>query len=203
MRSRTNLRDAILDAAENVMMEAGAVTLSLDAVAAEAGVSKGGLLYHFRTKQALLQALVERLIEEHENIRLEAWKRLPETPGRELKAHILAWNSRHGAGYKTGQRRIHAALVTVLADNPSIMEPLRRKYRQLFEHFIAAGVSFGRAAVVSLAVDGIMLMEILGAWPFEEEERRQIMEELFHLAEGADSDTQDVFPAGPAEHGIS
>ncbi|WP_269770428.1 TetR/AcrR family transcriptional regulator [Rhodobacter sp. CZR27] len=33
--------------------------MSLDAVAATAGVSKGGLLYHFPSKHALLRALVE------------------------------------------------------------------------------------------------------------------------------------------------
>ena len=51
----------MLDAAEVVLTEQGAWRLTLDAVAEQAQVSKGGLLYHFPTKDALLQALVDRL----------------------------------------------------------------------------------------------------------------------------------------------
>jgi AcrR family transcriptional regulator len=49
-----------LDAAEE-LISSGEVPPSLDAVAASAGVSKGGLLYHF-DKQSLLQALVTRAV---------------------------------------------------------------------------------------------------------------------------------------------
>ncbi|MBN8999427.1 MAG: helix-turn-helix transcriptional regulator, partial [Rhizobiales bacterium] len=59
-RARGNARERILDAAVNVAHEVGPAHLSLDAVAERAGVSKGGLLYHFPTKQDLLKALVER-----------------------------------------------------------------------------------------------------------------------------------------------
>ena len=57
-------RDALLDAAEALLCEHGTQALTLAAVAARAGVSKGGLLYHFPTKEALIRGLVERLIEE-------------------------------------------------------------------------------------------------------------------------------------------
>ena len=36
-------------------------SLTLDAVGAATGVSKGGVLYHFPTKEALVAALVEQL----------------------------------------------------------------------------------------------------------------------------------------------
>ena len=51
----------LLDAASAVIRRDGAQALTLDAVAAEAGVSKGGLLYHFKSKRELLDALVRRL----------------------------------------------------------------------------------------------------------------------------------------------
>ena len=41
-------------------LTSGAVHLTLDAVAERAGVSKGGLLYHFPSKESLLQAMVDR-----------------------------------------------------------------------------------------------------------------------------------------------
>src|SRR3712207_677111 len=54
-------RERILDAAEE-LITAGHVPPALDAVAAAAGVSKGGLLYHF-DKRSLLQALVTRAVQ--------------------------------------------------------------------------------------------------------------------------------------------
>ena len=39
----------------------GAAALTLDAVAAEAGVSKGGVLYHFGSKRALIDGLLDAL----------------------------------------------------------------------------------------------------------------------------------------------
>ena len=49
-------RERILEAAERVITEVGAAHLTLDAVAQAAGVSKGGLLYHFPSKESLLVA---------------------------------------------------------------------------------------------------------------------------------------------------
>ncbi|MFD4458322.1 TetR/AcrR family transcriptional regulator [Nocardia sp. NPDC058480] len=56
-------RDRILDALETLLLERGAAQMTLDNVAAAAGVSKGGLLYHFKSKDALLVGLVHRLSE--------------------------------------------------------------------------------------------------------------------------------------------
>ena len=44
----------------------GAQALTLDAVAAEAGVSKGGVLYHFASKRALIDGLIERWLDDFE-----------------------------------------------------------------------------------------------------------------------------------------
>lgn len=54
-------RDAVLDAFEALLIEEGERAATLDAVAQRAGVSKGGLLYHFPNKEALIAALLDRL----------------------------------------------------------------------------------------------------------------------------------------------
>ncbi|WP_347109936.1 TetR/AcrR family transcriptional regulator [Paenarthrobacter sp. S56] len=54
-------RDAVLDAFESLLIEVGERAATLDAVAKRAGVSKGGLLYHFPNKESLISALLERL----------------------------------------------------------------------------------------------------------------------------------------------
>lgn len=52
----------LLDAAADVVRSDGVANLTLDRVADAAGVSKGGLLYHYPTKQALVAAMLERTL---------------------------------------------------------------------------------------------------------------------------------------------
>src|SRR5512141_11641 len=54
-------REAVLDAFESLLIEEGERAATLDAVARRAGVSKGGLLYHFPNKEAMISVLLERL----------------------------------------------------------------------------------------------------------------------------------------------
>ena len=56
-------RDRVLDAYETLLIESGPGAATLDAVAAAAQVSKGGLLYHFASKDALAAGLLARLAE--------------------------------------------------------------------------------------------------------------------------------------------
>jgi AcrR family transcriptional regulator len=55
-------RDAVLDAFERLIVADGERAATLDATARAAGVSKGGLLYHFGSRQALIAGLTERLL---------------------------------------------------------------------------------------------------------------------------------------------
>jgi AcrR family transcriptional regulator len=54
-------RDKVLDAFEEILLEDGERAATLDAVARRAGVSKGGLLYHFGSREALDAGLIERM----------------------------------------------------------------------------------------------------------------------------------------------
>ncbi|EML7266606.1 TetR family transcriptional regulator, partial [Raoultella ornithinolytica] len=56
------LHQQLLESAAMIAGRDGIASLSLNAVAREAGVSKGGLLHHFPNKQALIFALFARLL---------------------------------------------------------------------------------------------------------------------------------------------
>lgn len=56
------LYQQLLESAAMIAGRDGIAALSLNAVAREAGVSKGGLLHHFPNKQALIYALFARLL---------------------------------------------------------------------------------------------------------------------------------------------
>lgn len=63
---RPSSRDRILDALERILVDTGLHAVTLEHVAEVAGVSKGGLLYHFPSKEALITALARRLAESAE-----------------------------------------------------------------------------------------------------------------------------------------
>ena len=54
-------RERVLDAFESILIADGERAATLDATAKAAGVSKGGLLYHFGSKDELAAGLLERL----------------------------------------------------------------------------------------------------------------------------------------------
>lgn len=60
----SDTRARIIDALQDVLLDEGPGGATLEAVAARAGVSKGGLLYHFGTKEALHTGLLDRLKEQ-------------------------------------------------------------------------------------------------------------------------------------------
>ncbi|MDD0859232.1 TetR/AcrR family transcriptional regulator [Arthrobacter alpinus] len=62
MTTQTSTRERILGAYEDLLIVDGPRMATLDAVAAAAGVSKGGLLYHFKSKEALTEALLVKCV---------------------------------------------------------------------------------------------------------------------------------------------
>jgi AcrR family transcriptional regulator len=67
--SRPSSQEKILDAAERVVIDEGAKHMTLETVARKAGVSKGGLIYNFPSKDKLLDAMLFRLIERFTDVR--------------------------------------------------------------------------------------------------------------------------------------
>ena len=74
-------RDRILDAYAELLAVEGERYATLDAVAAKAGVSKGGLLYHFPSKDRLAAAVCERLVALAADD-VQAMRTAPEGPAR-------------------------------------------------------------------------------------------------------------------------
>lgn len=54
-------RESILDSAEHVFMDKGVARASLEEIARAAGVTRGAVYWHFRNKQDILDAMLERV----------------------------------------------------------------------------------------------------------------------------------------------
>jgi AcrR family transcriptional regulator len=180
-------RDRILDAAEQLVSAAGASNLTLDAVAQTAGVSKGGLLYHYPNKEALLVAMLERHCEQID-ARCELARSTLAADGRssqasQLKAHVLGMLRSNAVRADLG-----TALLAAAANNPSLLDPIRQRYADTIGRLTSHPCSFPRAAIVALAVDGLMMGEVWRLTPFTPEQREQIVAELLRLVDEAFSD---------------
>ena len=75
----------MLDAAEAHLGADG--TLTLDSAARAAGVSKPGLMYHFATKEALLNAILDRMIFRYEAGLLASVGGVPDSGGMPLRGN--------------------------------------------------------------------------------------------------------------------
>lgn len=83
-------RERLIEAALVVLREQGMQHLTLDTVAKQAGVSKGGLLHHFPSKDALIQALALYLYDSFEACVQRHYDAHAIVPGRWLRAYIRA-----------------------------------------------------------------------------------------------------------------
>lgn len=63
---RPSNRSRILEAAIRVIQRDGVTGVTFDAVAAEAGVTRGGMMYHFPSREALLKAIHQQLADQWE-----------------------------------------------------------------------------------------------------------------------------------------
>ncbi len=171
-------REIIVDAAEAIVLESGARHMTLDAVAERAGVSKGGLLYHFPSKEALLRGMLERLRKQIDATRKEKSKGLKEGPRREIKAFILS-----SADRDPKKDQIGSALLAAAAHDPKLLQNARDDVRTRWDEFLRSGVHFKRAAVIFFAIHGLVLSELLSLSPLSKKERQELFEELLRLAE--------------------
>lgn len=175
---RTSCRDALIDAAESIVVEEGAARLTLDAVAERANVSKGGLLYHFPNKDALLEAMLARLIEQIHVRRSTAFETTPEGPARELVAEVRAHLDSPGDCGRLG-----VALLAALANDPKLVSGFTELNSKVFDTLRSMPGSFERKLLVVLAAKGLFFMELLQVTPLTPEQRKRLVDELMTVAE--------------------
>lgn len=184
-KPKPSARERILEAAQKVVMEVGAGNLTLDAVAAVAGVSKGGLLYHFSGKEALLKGMIDRHMDE-EAARIGATHaQLGGAPATYLRAFIEAMNA--PAEKDAHPPAASRSFLAAAANSPALLDRPRRQVASHYERLRAAGGSFPLAAIVSLALDGLYFSDIFEMTALTADERAQLVAQLLKLADEATS----------------
>jgi len=78
---------------------------------------------------------------------------------------------------------VGAALLAASANDPKLLAPVRKYYREWFDRLDDFGLRFERAAAISLAVDGLWLLELLQLSPLDQAQRDRLSQEIFRLIE--------------------
>ncbi len=167
-------RDAVLTAAFLVLKrERGQFTL--EAVAAEAKVSKGGLLHHFGSKRTLLSALITRHSERHESRMAGV---MADSGCTWLQAHIEVAFAPDGS---YGQ--LLWVLVAAVQLDQSLLEESRATFACWQDLLEVPGVPLGRTMVVRLAVEGWALHAMLGLSTSSDMQHLELQKVLESLAQ--------------------
>jgi AcrR family transcriptional regulator len=157
-----------------VIRRDGAQKLTLDAVAAEAGVSKGGILYHFATKRALVDGLIERWIDDFD-------ARLVAADGDVLAEYVassdLTGEPSHVAASEFG-------MLAGMIDDPQVLAAVRAFQEKWMARMLDGPIDPVDAWLVRLAADGLWYADLLGLAAPRGDDRRAVVARLLALARG-------------------
>ncbi|MBZ0289385.1 MAG: TetR/AcrR family transcriptional regulator [Anaerolineae bacterium] len=172
-------RETLIQAANQVLVHDGISHLTLEAVAEAAGVSKGGLLYHFPGKEALVEGMIDHYLTRFEH-RLESY--LPQhgdnQPGNWLRAYIRATFDTDDE-----ETAVSAGLLAAIGINPDLLKPMQARYAAWQARIDAeAGDNRILATVIRLALDGLWMSDLFGMAPPDSDLRAQLLSTLLNLS---------------------
>ncbi|SFJ85834.1 TetR/AcrR family transcriptional regulator [Thermoflavimicrobium dichotomicum] len=177
-RKSLQTRHAILQAAYHLVQTEGIAHLTLDAVAKNAGVSKGGLLYHFPSKEALIKGMIDYVLSQFENELNKEVAEMGERPGKWTRAFVRATFKEIEEGSP-----MSLGIFTAVATHPQLLEPIQSYYRKWQQRIEDDGLDPALASLIRFAADGIWLAHFINLAPPNPEQRKQILERLIHLIE--------------------
>jgi AcrR family transcriptional regulator len=175
-KSGAHTHKAILNAANRIVIEQGVERLTLEQVAAEAGISKGGLLYHFPTKEALIKGMIDLYLERFTEDFNGTAEKDGEPAGRWNRSYLTTT-------FADNQRtpRMSSGLLAAVATDPGLLAPLQERFREWVALLDQDGIDPTTAAIVRLVADGLWLVELFGLSSPDEAAKVKILQAMQDL----------------------
>lgn len=172
-------REALLDAAEEVVLRDGAGNLTFDAVAKQAQVSKGGVLYAFATKDALIDAMLSRVVVNYDRVVAEFLADKVMNAENRIHAHIEA--SRHEDAEVITRA---VALMASFVRAPAFHSQTNLFYQELFTLLDTSSINGRRLRLALLAAEGAFTLRGFGFYAFSEQEWQDIHDDIIAILFG-------------------
>jgi AcrR family transcriptional regulator len=171
------VRQQLLDVAARLAASEGMGAVTLDAVSAAASVSKGGLLHHFPTKNALLDALFVSLLETFDADIEELMRGDPLPQGRFTRAYVMAVS---GLKHRPDDSRNWTQVTIALLAEPRLRLRWRQWVQARAEEYVGTDSSLD-AQIVRFAADGLWFADTLESHDIDGALRRDLIGRLVQL----------------------
>ncbi len=169
----------MLDAAAEVVRTDGVSGLTLDRVAEVAGVSKGGLLYHYGTKRELVLAMLDRTLTDAD----ETLDRLADESGRTDGAFAHAYLEYVTSGMH-GEDDGAAGIFAAAALEEGDLSPAQAQFARWQERLLDDdGIDPTHALLARVVGDGLWLIDLFGLAPPSPDQREQLADLVMDLIE--------------------
>lgn len=166
----------ILEAAERLIIRSGVEKATIDEVAREAGISKGGVLHHFPSKEAIIVGLIGMLIARFE-AEVEARRALdPEPRGSFARAYLKVVTERDD-----NCAAVSFALKAMFHNCPQLQQLVREANARWQKNIEQDGIDPVHGSVVRLATDGLWLAKSHKITIPSEVHRSALMQHLIEL----------------------
>lgn len=177
-RPRTIDRDKVLDAAEAVVKRTGASGLTIEAVAREAGITKGGVQYCFGSKDSLINAMLQRWCDGFDAaVRTIAGSDADAVAT--LRGHVEA-NRRTDAAENSRS----SAMMAALLQTPSQIAETRNWYTRRLSGLDVGRQEARRARLAFLASEGVFYLRAFDLVALDDAEWSDILNDISTLSEG-------------------
>ncbi len=153
-----------------VAAQQGVAAVTLDAVATNAGVSKGGLTHHFPNKQSLLNAMFEQLLALFEQQLEQAMSGDPEPQGRFARAYLSATLAALDADEADEGGAGRRALLLASLTDPGLRDRWVGWWDDLARRH-ASETARPQELIVRYAADGLWLAALMGQSDLTERSR--------------------------------
>jgi AcrR family transcriptional regulator len=171
-------RDKIIHAARRIVEARGAAHLTFDELSVESGVTRGGITYHFPTKDALLQGLLEHDMAQW---KLSESQLAPSDVACPQLCDLVGFIRSH-TSQDESRRRFVAGMLSAAVHQPELLDSCREEARQRFGH-LEWDDSELRAQVLRQAAVGLFWDELFGFQLMPPEARARFVALLERLAE--------------------
>jgi AcrR family transcriptional regulator len=170
------VKEKILDVAYKLITEKGLNSFTLEEVAKEAGISKGGLLYHYPSKDKLMKGLIENHIELFQAKVSEREKTLPSgSPNSWFVSYIQEQFNMVKVDSNT-----MSGIIAAFALNQELLQPVLESRKEWLEKIDQLKDPI-LGLIISLACDGIAFSNVLGLEVYPEKTKAMLMERLIEL----------------------
>lgn len=161
-----NAADEILQAAETVAIDEGLASLTIDRVAAVSGKSKGGVLYHFPSKEALIKGMIDRIGQAQIADIQQRYESSAKGPGDLSRAVV---NSFIHLIEAEGERfyRLAATLMAAVVYFPHLLNDMRTAYQGIMQQMANDGLSPMTEMIILATADGLCMHRMLNLYPFD------------------------------------